>query len=42
MRCALISATTDLRKLLGAEIARIADRVEVVDHASGACLASAG
>lgn len=35
MRCALVSTTTDLRKLLGEEIARIADCVEVVDHASG-------
>ena len=34
MRCALVSATTDLRKFLGPEIARIADRVEVVDHAA--------
>jgi glyoxylate/hydroxypyruvate reductase A len=34
MRCALVSTTTDLRKLLGAEIARIADRIELVDHAA--------
>jgi len=32
MRCALVSTRTDLRKLLGSEIARIAPSVEVVDH----------
>ena len=32
MRCALVSRSLDLRGLLGAEFARIADRVEIVDH----------
>ncbi|QOZ29622.1 glyoxylate/hydroxypyruvate reductase A [Bradyrhizobium sp. CCBAU 51753] len=32
MRCALVSSRLDLRLCLGAEISRIADQVEVVDH----------
>ena len=32
MRCALVSRSLDLRGYLGAEFARIADRVEIVDH----------
>jgi len=32
MRCALVSDRLDLRAFLGAELARIADRIEVVDH----------
>ena len=32
MRCALVSNSLDLRGYLGAEIARIADRIEIVDH----------
>jgi len=32
MRCALVSSRLDIRDYLGAEIARIADRVEIVDH----------
>jgi glyoxylate/hydroxypyruvate reductase A len=36
MRCVLISNTLDLRNLLGAELTRIADRLEVIDHCAGA------
>jgi glyoxylate/hydroxypyruvate reductase len=36
MRCVLVSTTLDLRKLLGAELERIADRFEVIDHCAGA------
>jgi glyoxylate/hydroxypyruvate reductase len=36
MRCALVSTTLDLRNLLGAELERIADRLEVIDHSAGA------
>jgi len=32
MRCALVSSRLDLRGYLGAEFARIADRIEIVDH----------
>jgi len=32
MRCVLVSNRMDLRKFLGLELARIEDRVEVVDH----------
>lgn len=32
MHCVLVSTSLDLRKLLGPELARIGDRVEVVDH----------
>ena len=32
MRCALVSSSLDIRGYLGAEIARIADRIEIVDH----------
>jgi glyoxylate/hydroxypyruvate reductase A len=32
MRCALVSGSLDLRGYLGAEFARIADRIEIVDH----------
>jgi glyoxylate/hydroxypyruvate reductase A len=32
MRCALVSSRLDLRFYLAAEIARIADRIEIVDH----------
>ena len=32
MRCALVSSSLDLRGYLGAEFARIADRIEIVDH----------
>src|SRR5450631_2445317 len=32
MRCALVSSRLDLRDYLGAEFARIADRIEIVDH----------
>jgi glyoxylate/hydroxypyruvate reductase len=32
MRCALVSRTLDLRGYLGAEIGRIPDRIEIVDH----------
>lgn len=32
MRCALVSRRLDLRGYLGAEIGRIADRIEIVDH----------
>ena len=36
MRCALVSKSLDLRGYFGAEFARIADRIEIVDHrASG-------
>lgn len=35
MRCVLISNSLDLRKLLGAELARIADRIKVIDHSAG-------
>jgi glyoxylate/hydroxypyruvate reductase A len=34
MRCALVSSRLDLRGYLGAEFARIADRIEIVDHRS--------
>jgi glyoxylate/hydroxypyruvate reductase len=32
MRCALVSKNLDLRGYFGAEFARIADRIEIVDH----------
>jgi glyoxylate/hydroxypyruvate reductase len=32
MRCALVSSNLDIRRYLGAEFARIADRIEIVDH----------
>lgn len=32
MRCALVSGRLDLRGYLGTEFARIADRIEIVDH----------
>ena len=32
MRCALVSSRLDLRGYLGSEFARIADRIEIVDH----------
>src|SRR6266581_964094 len=32
MRCALVSSSLDIRGYLGAEFARIADRIEIVDH----------
>jgi glyoxylate/hydroxypyruvate reductase len=32
MRCAFVSKSLDLRAFLGAELARIAQRIEVVDH----------
>ena len=32
MRCALVSSSLDLRGYLGAQFARIADRIEIVDH----------
>jgi glyoxylate/hydroxypyruvate reductase A len=32
MRCALVSSRLDLRGYLGPELARIADRIEIVDH----------
>jgi glyoxylate/hydroxypyruvate reductase len=32
MRCALVSKSLDLRDYFGAEFARIADRIEIVDH----------
>ena len=32
MRCALVSKSLDLRGYFGAEFARIADRIEIVDH----------
>lgn len=35
MRCVLISNSLNLRKLLGPELARIADRIEVIDHSAG-------
>ena len=35
MRCALVSRSLDLRGYLGAEIGRIADRIEIVDHRRG-------
>jgi glyoxylate/hydroxypyruvate reductase A len=44
MRCVLVSKRLDLRGYLGAEIARIAPHVEVIDHTAdppGARLASA-
>lgn len=34
MRCVLVSSRLDLKYYLGPEISRIADRVEVVDHAA--------
>ena len=34
MRCALVSSRLDLKFYLGPEISRIADRIEVVDHAT--------
>lgn len=34
MRCVLLSSRLDLKFYLGSEIARIADRIEVVDHAT--------
>jgi glyoxylate/hydroxypyruvate reductase len=34
MRCALVSDRLDLRAFLGAELARIADRIEAVDHSA--------
>jgi glyoxylate/hydroxypyruvate reductase len=34
MRCALVSRRLDLRRYLGAEIERLADRIEIVDHRS--------
>jgi glyoxylate/hydroxypyruvate reductase A len=36
MRCVLVSDSLDLRKLLGPELPRIADRIEVVDHPAAA------
>jgi glyoxylate/hydroxypyruvate reductase len=32
MRCALVSSSLDIRRYLGAEFSRIADRIEIVDH----------
>jgi glyoxylate/hydroxypyruvate reductase A len=32
MRCALVSGSLDLRGYLGAEVTRIADHVEIIDH----------
>jgi glyoxylate/hydroxypyruvate reductase A len=32
MRCALVSSSLDLRGYLGAEVKRIADHIEIVDH----------
>src|SRR5690242_21842057 len=34
MRCVLVSSRLDLKFYLGPEISRIADRIEVVDHAT--------
>ena len=35
MRCVLVSSRLDLKHYLGPEISRIADRIEVVNHATG-------
>lgn len=35
MRCALVSSSLDLRGYLSTEFARIADRIEIVDHRRG-------
>lgn len=36
MRCALVSSRLDLRRYLGAASARIADRIEIIDHRQNA------